>query len=415
MAKLTTTALFLSLFIAYSSCLYIESRRYLVLTEKNVIQLYYGLNKNQNNKSKVISVEMDFEYDGVILSSETECTADLNCRFDGNDKTSLSYRGKIINVRKVIIFLGLAQLKGHETVNPPLDRLVSLPAFLAVDDSFDKNILGVSPQSGIYEYLDHIYQFKHETLRIKMFNFPGFRYVTINNLLNESFRIYEEQPTSIQQFTIKTFSSIIDATGSEKSFCARACIRNYDANLALRLNTNHYIDLLTSICKDADDCKHKSNLFPDWEKVALTISYGDQNEPGKSQKVVLFGDDLVEVSENGDIRLLFEPIEVIGPKCDMYLEHLFFESVFISIKYSLSDKKKLIALENINPKQLYYLTPFATICHIVLLCFYVLTIIYIVYSKKQLKSRVTALSYHQLSFCESLKPNNNQKEEEKKG
>lgn len=406
--------LYLAVLVAQCQGLYIESRRYLVLSEKNIIQLYYGLNKNQNYKSKVISVEMDFEFEGVILSSEIECTPEVSCEFQETEKTKLVYRDQTISVQKVTIFLGLAQLKRNEVVNPAIGRLASLHAYLAVDDTLNKNVLGVSPQSPVYEYFDRIYQFKHDTFRIKMFNFPSFRYVIVNNLQNESFRVFEEQPETVKQFTIKAFASIIDGTGREKMFCGRACVRNYEPQLALRLDTKHYVDLLTAICADAENCNHKSNLFPDWEKVAFTLSYGDQNEPTKNQRVVLFGDDLVEVFENGDIKLLFAPIDTVGPKCDMYLEHLFFESVFISIKYSLNDKKKMIALENINPKQFYYLTPFATVCHTLLVCLYSIIIVYIVYSKKQLKKHVNALSYHQLNFSESLTPKPDKKGEEKK-
>lgn len=403
--------------LAWAACLgaspelYVESKRFLPLSEPNIVQLYVGLNKNDGYRSKVADFHIDFEFAHTMITSDFDCRPETGCRYENDEVVTLVYRNLHVTARRIVIFLGLAHLKPREAVDPPLDQLIAHKALLATTDNLTRNVLGLSPQSTVLEYLDHIYKYKVDTLRLQIFNYPTYRYAIFSNLPTESGKIYEEQPPKVEVFTVNAWVTLTDSNQREQRFTGRACVSNDAPDLALRVDPTNYFNLKAAICTDPEKCEKEDDLDADYDQVQFRVSYGDQNEPGRHTSVVITGEELVTVSETGVLTLRFGKLESMGSKCDLKLEHLFFTNVFISIKACTTNGKKHIALGQVRTKFFNRLGTFSAMCHVTVVVCYLLTVVYIVFSKRKLKKRVTALSYKQLSFCERLTPAKDKEED----
>lgn len=411
--KVTQSFIILLLTFQFSSFLspefqplYIESKRYLPLTEKNIIQLYFGLFGKTQIRSKAVNFEIDFEHSDIILSSETQCESNNYCEYQSYEKYNFIFHGFKLEYYKVTIFLGLANVKPHEITLENIEKVPKIEAKLIVNPFFTKNVIGMNPNSASYLYFNKLYQFKENTLRIKLFNHDNYKYLLISNLIYEYHKVFEEQTPKKDIYEINTWIKTIDTLNRMKHYSAKTCIRNKNPALVFKLEKEYYLDLLASICLNPDTCKQCTDLDEKYTQVKFIISYGDQNEAGKHYEVIVTGNDLVEINEDGTINLLFEELPKDELRCQIELEHLFFKNIFLLLKVDLENEKVMIGLDHANPQFFFLITPFCFWAHVFVLACYVIVLFYILFSKKTVRKRATALSYKNMSFTESFKPTN---------
>lgn len=382
--------------------LYIQSKLSLPLGEKNVIQLYFGLENTNYALSNIMDFEIDFLFSDVLISSEVECLSDHSCEYVSQEKFSMTYNGQTLSYNKIKIFLGLTKVKPNEVNHETIHAVSSLEAKLIINESFTKNVIGFGPKAIVFSYFVSIYNLRRNEFKMTIFNHDSYKFLVVTNLIQDLPTILEKEPGKSTSYSISSWFKIIDTLGRVTLWCGKACVTNKEPHISLLLQAEHYNALKMAICINEQKCNHLEDLDENFDKVEFVLSYGNQNDPDELQIVSIKGQELVEIDDSLRIRLLFEEHPDQDSNCSVNLEHLYFRNVFLMIKKDAKSGNAYVGVGQMKDKYIHQITNFSLSCHILVVFCYLVGMIYILYSKSKLKNEVNELSYRNLSFSETL-------------
>lgn len=320
-----------------------------IINNKYLI-INFGLDNKKLLYSSKINLEYDFLENIIILKNDIQCNAHNNCKKSsikkGPDKIPIEGDYYYYNANS---FLGLTQ-QITQTINySEKEFFTNCPIrILSKESDFQKNILGMGPNSPIWKHWNDLYNFYDNTIYFSFVFNPDFKNVFFWNLkiIKQDTYIMVDKLNSYYSF--KTIGGLFyknDITYNEYHFCLRM-----QTNKLFSLKTEIFYELKSYLCKNIDNCFKKNDLV-ELKGYSWNFKYYDFKNPTKENSFYYFLTDFFDFDENDNIIWFFEEQNISKyEKCDIFLEKRFFETHYFSIVNDLENPfYSLLSINIFNP------------------------------------------------------------------
>jgi hypothetical protein len=300
-----------------------------------LVSLYIGLEPSTYLNSLKVNFKLDFNYDKIIVQNSVKCENIGHCILQNKGETQNgSYHQQPIKFQTGVTFLNFYELSAAEVPDKETANilLISTIQFLAEPSDSIGNIVGLSPNSKIWEDWNNIFYFRNQIFNITYSNYPDRKFVRYYSAVSNEVALTESSKSS-PQYKFKGKFNLSD-NSADSIFCL-----DTSDDLTFRLDDNLYDKLIKEICKDGSKCTTKADLKSEINSDLLSFIFSDFKNANKIFKAQINQSSIFELDKLDNLLFHFDKITNIEQKeCDVSIGNRFFEKYYLIISNDLANK-----------------------------------------------------------------------------
>lgn len=359
MIKIIITILLIKKIILFKHDLYLPPKIILNLKDSK-IPLFKGISLNEKNFTNKIYFQIDFAFRNILLSSDEICDPSLNCEITDEYSKIGYYNGKKYFYKIAKTFIGLNHLKNdiyylkknfknyfHEKIR-----------LLENKSQINKNIIGLSPNSLIWQYWQNLYNFQKNRIHLIFSNHKHYNKIILFNLPIFKNDIWIDVKKNENEFNFQ--GTFILKTNYEFKEKIKICLK-YENDLFFEIKEELFILLKLALCKNVSKCENKNDLKND--NFFFKIVFYDKHEQNKSLNI--YTEDMYRIDKENKIHWLFKKIEKNkNSHYDFILQKKFFSKFLLRIINNFQKDFIQISFEEVNWRIYIKNTGFHIFCYL---------------------------------------------------
>lgn len=332
--------------------LYLYQRVKMDFNNNSTVTLHYGIDISTFISTAALPFQLDIGFNHILINMNShECVDEENChKLDEGKRDTHVYNSTAYSYFNSTSFLGVNRVRpGEITVekNEDIANFYSLPMrFYDNVEGLSHNVLGLGPNSPIWEYWKRIYHFPGKHINVTMCYNTDNEYVLYDSYIDRESEIMfgldesKNAEKTNQPYVFK--ANLIFKTGDKEQEGERKiCLSNKD-NLMMKLKQSLLDDLKAELCTDPNNCVKNSDLKNN-PKLDFQITVADSAKPDKKFNTKFLLSAIYEV-EDDKIRW---KVQVIIPtdyndECDIMLEKEFLKEKYLLMSYNIDDPASIL-------------------------------------------------------------------------
>lgn len=364
--------------------MYIYQRARLDITQNNLVQLNYGLNNETFTSQTPMNFKIDLQWPDVLINMNSKgCLEEDSCKpINQNDKENKNYQGIPFTYFNANGFLGINRIRpGELDVNSisEVQNFLKLPIqFYDNSNQMTQNILGLAPNSKVWEFWQSIYHFPSKRINISMIFKQDHPFLIFDSNINEDTEILFKVKKNLKNYL---FEAKIDFQDEFKNYTDKptfVCIAN-QLDQTMRLNEELFDSIKKSLCKNPGDCGKVSDLKEN-PIFSIKLKMQDHKRAEDYFTSIFFVNSLYKIKGEEIVWKIAQTSESeIAEGCHIILEQNFLQEKQLMISNNLEDAENLyIGFKLIDPSDFSKLNFYSIIMVLMFLLTISLLVIYII-------------------------------------
>lgn len=333
---LTATLLLTSSVISITNLLLYE-RAAMNFHDEGMIDIFLGVNSNLIS-AKTVSVLPDFTSSHLLVSeNDIDCSQEISCA-KGKDSKSDAIDGKKYTYFDAKTFVGAVRIIPSQMSEENVDKLSQFPFRLTKD----LNVLGLGPNSEVWQAWDSTYYLHLGILNITYCNYPAHPHLRFLSAIQEG-ELFLSVPKTQTRYS---FDSLVKL-GDINQLVTTCVIANRN-DLFFEVSLPLYQSLFKTLCKNPAQCTTKDDL-KDLSKQSIELTISKSN---KIQKLQIPLSDLVTI-DNDKLIFSFGTKEI--QNCAFALQSKFFTKYYFIISNDIKKSEVMFGFREIKKSDFFLL------------------------------------------------------------
>lgn len=327
--------------------MFLYQRRKFEMDDDLLINLNFGFDLNDKISGEALPFHPDLAFDKVLINlNSADCTEDLQCsKSEKGKRSSGIYDSKDYTYYDGLSFLGVQRIRPGELSRDEehnLDHFFTLPMrFFDNTEDLGQNVLGLGPNSDVWNYWANIYNFPGESINLTLCYYKHHEYILFDSKIDFDNEIILKVPKASDVYAFEGKLEFKDKNIPKPLTEQRVklCIGN-EKGLTMKV-TQSIMDLLkNSLCNNVNNCSEEDDLKD--TNMELSLKFEDFQKENSFFAARFFKNSFVEVHKGQ----LHWKIELISEKakagnCQIILEQEFLREKYLMISYDLTDPDSL--------------------------------------------------------------------------
>ena len=329
--------------------IYIYHRVKFPYNQESKIPLYYGFDEERNISTNLLDFEIDLSYSNILINQKNvECRKEDNCKITDPSHKKEKYDNKEIETGEANIVLTVNRIRPGELNNDLLensDHLKTLKTKFYNSNEMEKNILGLAPNSDIWNYWENIYHFPKKHINITFCYNEGNEFLMFDSYINTEKEVLFKTKKTDGIFNFDGFVNYNDKKNVINNQIHKICVSNKNG-LTMSLKGDLFNFVKSSICNN-EICVSKSDLKQTPE-IDFQMKFQSFQRVQDYFSTKFYLSEFLEIGE--DDKIIWKIEETKEPTCDIILQKEFLKDNFFLINNNLDDKENMyIGFKKIKP------------------------------------------------------------------